>query len=315
MKLRRLGRTELCVSPIALGTVELGMDYGIPTPGEYGRPTLQEATRLVHTALDAGINLLDTARSYGASETRLGEILVGRRHKAIVATKVSVQVDGLTLRGDALRQTMMASLETSLRELRTDYVDLWQIHNVDHDLLEQAELVASIFDDARRAGKARWFGGSFYGADLPLAALRADLFDSLQVTFSVLDQRLADQVFASAQAQDVGILVRSVLLQGALTERADHLPQRLEPLRQRSRHFRRLVAEQAAGLTPAQAAIAFALAEPRISSVLVGMRSEAELAENLKALEQPLAPELVSAMRRLRLDDEELLNPGTWRQA
>lgn len=115
-------------------------------------------------------------------------------------------------------------------------------------------------------------------------------------------------------------MVRSVLLQGVLTERADYLPDWLEPLKARSRRFRQLVGgavrrpRQAGGrgLTPAKAAIAFALAEPRIGSVLVGMRTEAELEENLEAASTTLSPDLLHELRQLRVDDPELLNPSYW---
>src|SRR5690606_36576059 len=124
-----------------------------------------------------------------------------------------------------------ASLDTSLAMLNTDYLDIWQIHNVDQPTLDAAETVASVFDQARSSGKIRWTGGSFYGDALPLAALDTDLFDVMQVTYSVLDQRLADTFFPAAAARDIGILVRSVLLNGALTERADYLPSHLSRLR------------------------------------------------------------------------------------
>ena len=312
MNYRILGRTGLSVSPIALGTVELGMDYGIPAPGAYGRPSAQAAERLVHTALDAGINLIDTAQVYGESERILGNVLRGCRDQVVLATKVNVQAGGATLRGTALRNAMWMGLENSLRELQTDWVDIWQIHNVDADLLTQAELVEEVFGQARASGKIRWSGGSFYGAALPLAALEIDMFDTLQVTYSVLDQRLTDQVLPAAAAKGVGILVRSILLQGALTERAEYLPDKLEPLRARSRRFRQLCRASADQLTPAQTAIAFGLAEPRIGSVLVGVRTESELEENLVAATKQLSPQLMTELHRLRLDDPDLLNPSTW---
>ena len=160
----------------------------------------------------------------------------------MLATKATVQADGKTLRGDALRRAMLAGLENSLRLLQTDHVDIWQIHNVDSDLLDQSDLVAEVFSEARARGMALWRGGSFYGPDLPLAALAHDLFDIVQVTYSVFDQRLADKLFPTATAKGVGILVRSILLQGVLTERADYLPDWLEQLKARSRRFRELVA-------------------------------------------------------------------------
>jgi 1-deoxyxylulose-5-phosphate synthase len=313
MPYRTLGRTQLSVSALALGTVELGMDYGIDAPGHFRRPPEQTAIDLVHATLDAGINFIDTARAYGESEAVLGKALRGRRDQVVMATKVAIhQPDGSVPTGPTLRRQMLDSLETSLRLLQTDYIDLWQIHNVDAAVLAQHTEIADIFEEARRSGKICGAGGSFYGAELPLQAMDLDIFDVLQVTFSVFDQRLASQVFPQAQAQNVGVLVRSVLLKGALTERAEFLPDHLENLRARSRYFRHLVAEAGLGLTAAQAAIAFALAQPQISAVLVGIRSQDELAENLPALTAALPAPLLKELQALRVDDENLINPGTW---
>ena len=313
MNYRMLGRTDLCVSALALGTVELGMDYGIPVPGHFGRPSEEVAAALLDQALAAGINLLDTARAYGESEAVLGRLLRRRRKLILLATKASAHLpDGTVPTGAALQTHLVSQLEQSLRLLQTDYVDLWQIHNVDAQVLAAHETVAETFQAMQQAGKIRWCGGSFYGAALPEQALHRDLFDVLQVTYSVFDQRITDRVLPLAQERNVGILVRSVLLKGALTERADHLPDHLATLRSRSRHFRHLVQQHAPHLTPAQTALAFALANPHIQSVLVGMRTAEECTSNLAAVATTLSPDLLAALQALRVDDEDLLNPGTW---
>lgn len=313
MDYRTLGRSGLRVSALALGTVELGLAYGIALPGEAPRPSQDEGVRLVHAALDGGITLLDTARKYGTSEEVLGAALQGRRHGVVLATKVRTQgPGGVTPSGEALRRLMRESLEASLRALRTDYVDLWQIHNVDAGVLAQADVIAEAFDEAKRSGKALAVGGSTYGVEAPLAALASDLFDVLQVTYSVLDQRLEAAVLPEAAARGVGIVVRSVLLKGALTARGDHLPERLAPLRERSQAFRALVDSRGGGLSPVQAAVAFALGQPLIGATLVGVRDEGELREALGAVARPLDPGLRAELAALRLDDPELLNPSTW---
>lgn len=311
MRYRTLGRTGLSVSALALGTVELGLDYGIAAPGAFGRPEEADAIRLVHAALDAGVSFIDTARAYGTSEEVLGKALRGRRHAAVLASKAQLSpVGGAPPRGDDLRDQLRRSLDESLRRLQTDHLDIWQIHSVDAAILDQIGVVAEVFAEARAAGKIRCAGGSTYGAELPMAALATGIFDMLQVTYSVLDQRLAERVFPAAKAQGAGILARSILLKGALTERADYLPERLAPLRERSRRFRALAA--GAGISPVQAAIAFGLAEPHIDSVLIGVRSLWELEEDLGALALELPAGLLAELRALRLDDDELLNPSTW---
>jgi len=125
MTYRTLGRTGLTVSALALGTVELGMDYGIAAPGHFTRPVETAAIDLVHAALDAGVTFIDTARAYGESEAVLGKALQGRRDQVVLATKVGLhRPDGSLPAGETLRAEMLTSLETSLRLLQTDRVDL-----------------------------------------------------------------------------------------------------------------------------------------------------------------------------------------------
>ncbi len=313
MRYRTLGRTGLVVSALALGTVELGLDYGIVAPGAFGKPGEADAIRLVHAALDAGITFVDTARAYGTSEQVLGKALRGRRSAVVLASKAHLAPDNGAPLGEAvLRAQLRHSLDESLHQLQTDYLDLWQIHSVDAALLAQISVVAEVFAEARAAGKVRFVGGSTYGAELPLAALATGVFDMLQVTYSVLDQRLAERVFPAAAEQGVGVLARSILLKGALTDRSDFLPERLAPLRERARVFRTLVEESGLGLSPVQAAIAFGLAQPQIHAVLIGVRSEWELHEDLGALAVALPDDLLAKLRALRLDDDALLNPSTW---
>ncbi len=313
MLYRTLGRTNLVVSRLALGAVELGMDYGIHTQGGSDRPGEEAALRIVHAALDQGVNLIDTARAYGESEAVLGKALRGRRDRVVLATKAGARLDDGSLpSGAALRRRLLDQLDMSLRHLQTDYVDLWQLHSVGQPELAQIETFGEIFAEVKQKGLVRWVGGSFYGAELPLAALAHDLFDTIQVTYSVFDQRMAAAVFPQAQAQQTGVIVRSVLLKGALTERADHLPDHLEALRAQSRRFRALVAGMGLGLQPAQAALAFALAQPPIDTVLVGVVSEEELHADLAAANTPLPPASLAQLAALRIDDDDLLNPATW---
>jgi aryl-alcohol dehydrogenase-like predicted oxidoreductase len=207
---------------------------------------------------------------------------------------------------------MIASLDQSLTALQTDYIDIWQIHNVDRNVIAQQEVIAGVFADAQAKGKVRFVGGSFYGTEYPLQALALNLFDVMQITYSILDQRLTDTFFPLATTANVGIFARSVLLKGALTERAEHLPGHLNELRLRSRALRDLITANKLSATPAQVAIAFALAQPAIHAVLIGISNETELRSNLHSLSLDLSRAMLQQLASLRLDDADLLNPGTW---
>jgi aryl-alcohol dehydrogenase-like predicted oxidoreductase len=294
--------------------VELGLEYGISSPESSSRPTREDAVSLVHEAVDLGLNLFDTARSYGESEEILGKALNGRWSGVHVATKTLVHApDGTMLPRGELARYMMASLDESLLALERDHVDIWFVHNVDAQVLARLEEVKQVLRDAQASGKARWTGATAYGVEIPEACLQADAFDVLQVAYSVLDQRISDRVLPLAAQRDVGIIARSVLLKGVLTERADHLPRHLDELRKRSLSFRDLVSRSGLGLSPSQAAIAFALGNASIHSTLVGVSTKKELLEDIRAADVQLPVELRTQIQTLRFDDAELLNPSTWR--
>ena len=213
MRSRALGRTGLLVSEIALGTVELGMDYGIGADAR--RPSADEAARILHRALDLGINFIDTARAYGDSESVIGRSLAGRRREFVLCTKVLPDADAVE------------SVEHSLRELQTDVLDIVMIHcRAGDDVLPSPERLLR----CREAGKLRFIGASVYGEVAALSAMDAG-FDCLQVAHSVLDRRMERRVFPEALRKNIGIVVRSVLLKGVLTPRAAQLPDALGPLK------------------------------------------------------------------------------------
>jgi aryl-alcohol dehydrogenase-like predicted oxidoreductase len=231
----------------------------------------------------------------------------------VIATKTGTQgAGGVPFKGDDLRRHMLASIEESLLALQTEYVDIWQVHNVDRNMINEIEVVAEVFEAVKSKGLVRYTGGSFYGAHFPHEALILNLFDVMQITYSVLDQRLVDRFFPLAQEANLGIIARSVLLKGALTERAEHLPAHLNELRLRARSLHELIAANRLGASNAQTAIAFALAQPAIDSVLIGVSNESELNSNLHSLSLQFTPAVLAQIASLRLDDADLLNPGTW---
>lgn len=308
---RRLGHTDLIVSSLSLGTVSLGAAYGI-SPDHAGMPppTFEESARLLHQALDQGINFIDTARAYGSSEAVIGRALKMRRREICIATKINaLDAAGQPLRGDDLRRRAEESLLISLEQLQTDYVDLLMLHSAPPALLADGEALAALRAIQAR-GLARYIGASTYGAEAAQMAM-AQGVDALQVAYNVLDQRMAAQVFPLAVQRGVGIIVRSVYLKGALTERAEDLPGHLEPLKQLSRQYRQVTASF--DLPPADAALRFALSHPHISTVLVGVRTSAELTQAVQAAQQgPLSPETYDQFAALRCDDPALVDPTTW---
>jgi aryl-alcohol dehydrogenase-like predicted oxidoreductase len=310
MDYRVLGKTGLKVSAVALGTVELGVDYGIRERGQSNLVSRKEALDLIHHAADRGINFFDTAPAYGLSEEVLGEAL-GRREDCHIATKVSIPpfMDRTGKRSDVVR-SINESIEKSLRRLRRDELDVVQIHNATAEVIETDE-VGQALTQARKAGKVRFLGASVYGEEAAAAVVGSKQYDILQIAFSILDQRMATNVLPLAREAGVGIMVRSALLKGALTSRAKWLPDELYELREASEKVVRHL-----GLswdTLPQVALRFCLSAESIGTVLIGASNGDELDYAIDAAELGLLDMRTTTMaKKFAISDERLLNPSCW---
>jgi aryl-alcohol dehydrogenase-like predicted oxidoreductase len=312
MDFRNLGKSGLLVSHLSLGTVSLGVNYGIDAPGDFGRPDESDVLSMLRQAADSGINLYDTAPAYGRSESALG-IALGQRSGCYFATKVSIPRDekGVMLQGRKMREAIDASLKNSRKALRRDCLDLVQIHNATVELIEQGEMVEAL-QDYQRAGTLRFLGASVYTQAEARAVIESGSFSSLQVAFSILDQRMAKEIFPSARKAGLGIMVRSALLKGALTAKAQWLPDELSRLRQKAEEARDVLAGGSWQMLP-DIALRFCLSQPPVSTVLVGVRTAEELRSALAVQKaEPLSRDLLSRAESLALDDEYLLNPSHW---
>src|ERR1035438_10151002 len=218
MQYRSLGRTGIQVSPYALGAMMLGAPA-------IGNPDHEDGIRIIHKALDAGINFLDTADRYsnGESEVVVGKALKGRREHVVLATKVNGPMgDDPNQRGNS-RRWIIAEVENSLRRLQTDYIDLYQIHRPDPAV--DIEETLSALTDLIRSGKVRAIGSSPMPAseivEAQWVAERRGLerFRTEQPTYSILNRGIEREVLPVAERYGMGTLVWSPLAQGMLTGR------------------------------------------------------------------------------------------------
>ncbi len=311
MKFGPLGRTGLMVSGLSLGTVSLGIEYGIEAPGGHGRPSEADALSLLRNAAEEGINFFDTAPGYGDSERLLG-VFLRSAPGCLVATKVPVFKDagGDQLRGGALRRAVLASLEGSLTALRREALDVVQIHNATVDVVRRGELSDALLD-AKRQGKVRFLGASVYTEAEALAIVGAGCFDVLQIAYNLLDQRMAGKAFPAAERAGVGIVARSAFLKGALSAKAEWLPLGLAGLRAVAERARDAMGGSWEALE--SAALRFCLSATPVSTVFVGPRTSEELGRSLAAAAAgPLPEELLARAAGLAMDDERLLNPSLW---
>lgn len=309
MRYRRLGRTGFNVSEISLGTVEIGMPYGIAENGNVAVPDESSAGRLLNHALDIGVNFIDTARAYGESEAIIGRALQNRRQEYFLTSKV-VSPHGQSSEVAQVRDLTTASVQESLRLLQTDYIDLMMIHCRATEILPDQTVFETLLG-FKEAGHIRKIGASVYGEEAPLAAINHGGFDCLQIAYSVLDRRLESRVFPLAEDMDVGLVARSVLLKGALSDRYRHLPAALAGLKTRVQQLETLASRQ--DMTLPELAYRYVISQKMPQTALVGTASIEELEQVIRFAESgPLSDDQITALRSMPMPEAYDLNPGNW---
>lgn len=269
MKKRTLGRSSLQVSEIAFGGVEIGMPYGIGVKGQEDMLTEKDAIKLLHASVDAGINFFDTARLYGNSEHIMGKAFSDRRDTVVISTKCRHFRDPQgNLPGDAqIRKIIETSLKESLRELQTDFVDVFMLHQADLEILSN-DTIADVFSKIKASGVAKAIGASTYRNAETEKVITSGVWDVVQLPFNLMDQR-QQALFPLAERHNIGIVVRSVLLKGLLSNRAADLHPALQHVRDHIGRYDELIGGNISGLS--NLAVKFGLSFPAVSSVLVGM--------------------------------------------
>jgi aryl-alcohol dehydrogenase-like predicted oxidoreductase len=307
MEYRQLGRSGLRVSTITLGTMGFG---GTGWASPVGQIDVDGARKQIKLARDAGVNLFDTADIYsnGRSEEILGEALGTDRDEVLIATKVRLPMGEGPNDAGLSRHHFMRSVEASLRRLRTDHIDLYQVHEWDGQTPLQETLKA--LDDLVRAGKVRYIGCSNYAAWQLMKALwtadRHDLtpFVSNQVHYSLHTRDIENEIVPAAVDQGIGILVWSPIVGGLLSGKyrrgieapagSRHLTEWSEPPIYDQEKLYDIIEELVAiaegyGISAAQVALAYTMAKPAVTSLIVGARTEEQLADNLAAADLKLA--------------------------
>jgi aryl-alcohol dehydrogenase-like predicted oxidoreductase len=284
MERRRLGDSDLEITPVGVGTAPIGS--GRDWVAWWGPQDEGESIRTIHAAIDAGVNWLDTAPFYGwgRAEEIVGRALVGRRDGVLVFTKCGTLPD--EERGDRMDlrpETIRADIEASLRRLRTDRLDLVQLHDVDRNvpIEESWGEVQRLIDE----GKVRHGGISNHPAAAVERALAVGPVAALQYQYSLLHREPEQEILPLARAHNIGVLTWAPLASGFLGDGFD--VEQLDPHDFRRSHpFAQLelgplhaslarIAERRA-TTGAQAALAWVLAQPGVTGAIVGVRSERE---------------------------------------
>ena len=311
MNQRTLGHTGIKVSEIAFGGVEIGMPYGIGVRSKTDMVSGSEAVYLLQEAVSRGINFFDTARLYGESDSIMGKAFRDRRDRVVICSKCrhfSDQYGGLPPTAE-LKKIIQISLRESLQELKTDYLDIYMLHQADLRILEN-EMIAESYRDLKRKGIIRATGVSTYTLEETERALEGGAWDVIQLPFNLMDPS-QEAFFTGAAEKGIGIVVRSVLLKGILSEKGRNLHPALKDVERHVKQYEALLDDAIPDL--AALAIKFALSFEKVSSVLVGIDRMEHLQKSLAAANGIYLGEgALSRARELRYPHPEFLDLVRW---
>jgi aryl-alcohol dehydrogenase-like predicted oxidoreductase len=313
MHYRPLGRTGIKVSPYCLGAMMFG---GL------GNPDHDECVRIIHKALDFGINFIDTADRYsgGESEEIVGKALEGRRDNIVLATKVHGPMgDDPNMQGNS-RRWITRAVEDSLRRLKTDHIDIYQIHRPAPDT--DIEETLSALTDLMRAGKIRAIGSSTFPVseivEAQWVAERRGLarFRTEQPPYSILDRGIERDMLPTCQRYGMGVMVWSPLSKGMLTGRyrkgqalpdslrVKYFPRQMSDERSLDAIEQLIPLAEEAGMSLTHMAMAFVMAHPCVTSAILGPRTMQHLDDLLAGAEVRLSDDVLD-----RID--QIVPPGT----
>ncbi len=324
MKTRKLGRTELNLSTIGLGTWAIG---GGKWKFSWGPQDDRESISTIRRALELGINWIDTAAVYGLghSEEIVAQAIKGLRDKPIIATKCERVWDkNGNISGRLKKESIRAEIEASLRRLKVEVIDLYQIHwpEPDKDIEEAWETMAGLI----KKGKIRYAGVSNFSLQQLKRVQPIHPVSSLQPPYSMLERSIEKKVLEYCSRNDIGIIVYSPMQKGLLTgkfnrERVQNLPE--DDHRRRDPRFQepelsanlklveglRSIAEKS-GRTVGQLAIAWVLRRPEITAAIVGARRPSQIEETVASGDWEVSKEDISAIEALLKKRQKTLDRG-----
>ena len=274
MEKRDFGKTGLRVSLLGFGLYEIR--------SLAGSAGAEEAGRLLNAALDAGINFLDTAGCYGNSEELIGGAVAHRRDEYVLATKCGDATDGLAAR-PWTAEAVEESINRSLRRLKTDRLDLVQLHSCGADVLQQGDVTDALVR-ARDAGKTRFIGYSG-DEDAALWAIESGIFDALQTSLNIVDQHAHSRLLKPAEKRGMGVIIKRPVANvawssgGASSSLPGDYPRRWQAIAEPG-------PIPGAPQDPIHLALGFVFAHPEVDTAIVGTSNLSHLRSNIELMER-----------------------------
>tara|TARA_Y100000590_G_C15677880_1_gene998684 strand:- start:1064 stop:1951 length:888 start_codon:yes stop_codon:yes gene_type:complete len=280
MRKRRLGRTDIVVNPLGFGGARIGFEHASQT----------EVDRIMDTLLDVDCIFVDTASSYAGSEALIGNAIKGRRDRFVLATKTpNVPGDGTGLNwsGKSIEQ----AIDSSLSNLRTDYLDVVHLHGASFKTLMDGDAVNAI-QKAQKSGKCKYIGFSGDGS-AAMAAIKLEVFDTLQTSFNLVDQKACTEILPVARAAELGIIAKRPLANGTFGKTRS-------PYEYADEYFERTrdIRVPAGGpLDPYELSLRFALSNSMIDICIVGTTCADHIVDNARSMAKgKLSDEIIASL-------------------
>lgn len=305
MEKNKLGNTKYSLSKIGLGTVQFGLDYGFTK-----KKTQEEVDRILSYANQRGINLIDTARSYGDSEEKIGNYISQNSNNFIVATKLGIITYEDALTQEALKSTILKSIETSLKKLRKDKLDIVQLHQTDQYLINNPyfwELLIEIKEE-KIIGS---IGASVYQENETeyLIQKYRHRIDFFQIPYNVFDRRF-ESLIELFKKENIGLITRSAFLKGVIPCKTEDLPEELKELIPYKKKLEQIAKNYS--LSVSQIALLYVCNKDFITSTILGVDSANELKQNVNTIENNNFEKSLK-IDELKVNNERLINPGMWK--
>lgn len=286
MKLRKLGKSELMVNAVSIGCMSLPADQAI-------------ANALLNEAADRGLTLFDTADLYqkGYNEEMVGKALQDRRQQVYIATKVGNQwrADGSGWDWNPRKAYILQAIEASLRRLRTEYIDLYQLHGGTID--DPIEEAIEAFEQLQQAGKIRYYGISSIRPNVIREYTARSQIVSIMLQYSLLDRRPEESCLDLLRQHSIGVLARGPIANGLLVNKpvTAYLGHQQEAVSAAAQAIASFSGEQR---SPAQTALKFVIQQPAVTTAVVGIRTKQQLEDCLGVFDAPdLSPEEISTLQ------------------
>lgn len=295
-------------SRIGLGTVEIGLPYGI---GKTALPSDKEAQYILQRAVEMGIAYIDTARGYGVAEERIGKSGIGKREGVVIGTKCGQFLkQEPNIQGKELEKRIREEVDMSRKNLKQESLQLLQFHNELEDYTDFSEII-DILQRLKDEQKVEHIGVATRGETATLAAIQTGAFETIQVAYSIADQRMSVRVFSLAQESRISVINRSTLLKGALTSMRVNLPETLRPLKDIADTAEEIA--QSLGISLPELAIRFSASNSAVSSILIGTIKPEHLASAIHAIQKgPLSKDILEQLRPLAISDPDQIDPAKW---